>query len=218
MAVNTPLPAVTTSEPVSRRRNRKRTDVRGAILAVAVELFYRQGFSGTSVNEIVEEAGYTKGAFYHYFPSKQALLLEIHNEFVDYGITQGRNIVEGDHSPEEALRLLIRELLRQVGLYRAQMTIVLQEARYIPYDELPEAKQKRDDYEAIVVSIIERGINAKAFRGDLPSNRVISFGIMGMCVWAFQWLSAEGELPTDVIGEMYATIILDGLRATPLAG
>jgi hypothetical protein len=41
---------------------------------------------------------------------------------------------------------------------------------------------------------------------------------MGMCVWAFQWLSAEGELPTDVIGEMYATIILDGLRATPLAG
>ncbi|MGH3439983.1 MAG: TetR/AcrR family transcriptional regulator, partial [Sciscionella sp.] len=48
------------------------------LLAVATRLFADQGFERTSVQEIVNLAGVTKGALYHYFDSKDDLLSEIY--------------------------------------------------------------------------------------------------------------------------------------------
>jgi len=45
-----------------------------AILETAWQLFSEKGFDHTSVNDIVESAGISKGAFYHYFTSKNEML------------------------------------------------------------------------------------------------------------------------------------------------
>ena len=47
------------------------------ILDAAVKLFSTRGFSDASVDEICEQAGVSKGAFYHHFESKQALFLAL---------------------------------------------------------------------------------------------------------------------------------------------
>ena len=44
------------------------------ILEAALDLFFKKGYSATSINEITESVGLTKGAFYVHFKSKQALL------------------------------------------------------------------------------------------------------------------------------------------------
>lgn len=54
-----------------RTRNLERT--RAVILQVAFEEIFRKGFQGVSVNDIVERTDLTKGAFFHHFPTKQAL-------------------------------------------------------------------------------------------------------------------------------------------------
>jgi len=46
------------------------------ILAAAGRLFRQRGFHGVTVAEIMKEAGLTHGAFYGYFPSKEALIAE----------------------------------------------------------------------------------------------------------------------------------------------
>lgn len=43
------------------------------IVSAAWQLFYEQGFDNTTVDEIVELSGTSKGSFYHYFGSKDAL-------------------------------------------------------------------------------------------------------------------------------------------------
>lgn len=48
------------------------------LLAAATRLFAEQGYDRTSVQEIVEAAGVTKGALYHYFGSKEDLLHEVY--------------------------------------------------------------------------------------------------------------------------------------------
>ena len=44
------------------------------IVAAAWRLFYEQGYDNTTVDDIVEESGTSKGSFYHYFDGKDALL------------------------------------------------------------------------------------------------------------------------------------------------
>jgi AcrR family transcriptional regulator len=47
------------------------------ILEAAAEAFAEHGFAGTSLNDVIRAAGATKGGFYHHFPSKEALALEV---------------------------------------------------------------------------------------------------------------------------------------------
>jgi len=56
---------------------RRAQKTRDRILKAAEECFARGGYEATSVAEICERAGVTKGAFYHHFPSKQALFLAL---------------------------------------------------------------------------------------------------------------------------------------------
>ncbi len=61
---------------ILRKDNRKHE-----FISAALELFYRKGYENTTIKDIIEELGVTKGAFYHYFVSKEAIIIEIAREF-----------------------------------------------------------------------------------------------------------------------------------------
>ena len=47
------------------------------ITNTAEELFWMQGYEGASLNDLVKKAGLSKGAFFHYYPNKQAITIEV---------------------------------------------------------------------------------------------------------------------------------------------
>src|SRR6478609_4720554 len=53
------------------------SDARERILAAGAELFGRRSYASIGVAEICAAAGVPKGSFYYFFPSKQALALEV---------------------------------------------------------------------------------------------------------------------------------------------
>ena len=53
---------------------KKERNTKGKIIVAAWKLFYEQGYDNTTVEEIIEESGTSKGSFYHYFEGKDALL------------------------------------------------------------------------------------------------------------------------------------------------
>jgi AcrR family transcriptional regulator len=57
------------------------TNTREHIMGVAIRLFLQKNFKEVTMKEIVEKTGLSKGAFYHYFESKEKLFLEILNLF-----------------------------------------------------------------------------------------------------------------------------------------
>lgn len=54
------------------KKNERNT--KGKIITAAWDLFYEQGYEDTTVEEIIEQSGTSKGSFYHYFEGKDALL------------------------------------------------------------------------------------------------------------------------------------------------
>lgn len=53
---------------------KKARNTKGMIVNAAWKLFYRQGYDDTTVEEIIEASGTSRGSFYHYFEGKDALL------------------------------------------------------------------------------------------------------------------------------------------------
>ncbi|KGK90205.1 TetR/AcrR family transcriptional regulator [Clostridium sp. HMP27] len=55
-------------------------NTREHILDVTLKLFLQKSFKEVTLKEIVEKTGLSKGAFYHYFTSKEQLFLELVND------------------------------------------------------------------------------------------------------------------------------------------
>ncbi len=68
---------VTTSTPPGTARRPRREDVRAGVLAAASELFLAQGYQATTMDQVAERAGFTKGAVYSNFGGKPELLAQV---------------------------------------------------------------------------------------------------------------------------------------------
>src|ERR1700694_5155443 len=64
---NIPIPA--------DHRQRRRAELRERLFRAALDLFARQGFAETTVEDITNAADVGKGTFFNYFPSKDHLLI-----------------------------------------------------------------------------------------------------------------------------------------------
>jgi AcrR family transcriptional regulator len=63
--------------PSRRTRKEKQAETRKGLIDAAERVFIREGFAGSSVEKIAAEAGYTRGAFYSNFESKEQLFVEL---------------------------------------------------------------------------------------------------------------------------------------------
>ena len=102
-----PRPRLTRAE----RRARTRQD----LLDAAARVFIRRGFQGASIEAIAAEAGYTRGAFYSNFETKEQLFVELLQQRVYENYRDLLSRVPTDLSPVESLRWAVRELMESYG-------------------------------------------------------------------------------------------------------
>jgi len=93
---------ITTAEPqISARRQATRERV----LEAASEVFAERGFHGATVEDICERAGFTRGAFYSNFSSKDDLVLELSRRHAENLVERIRRASKREHATaEEVLR------------------------------------------------------------------------------------------------------------------
>ena len=80
------------------------SDARERILAAGADLFGRRSYASIGVAEICAEAGVPKGSFYYFFPSKQALALEVIDRHWDWQRGEWQRILSASAPIVDRLR------------------------------------------------------------------------------------------------------------------
>lgn len=78
------------------------------VLETALELFRRRGFARTTMRDIAEAAGLSLGAAYHYFRSKDALVLA----YYEWNQAEHERLVQAAYPPDAGLRTRLSSLFR----------------------------------------------------------------------------------------------------------
>lgn len=197
-----------------RTRSYDPVQTRASIIAAGLKLFKRDGFSATAVKDIADEAGVTKGAFYHHFGSKEDLLLLIHNDYLEYQLGVIEEVVAQDVSPTEQLRNMISAILHALDKYHENVTIFFQERRYLVGPKFDDVRKRRNDLEDVFRKLLTRGIEAGEFRKDMDI-AITGLGIIGMCAWSYQWYAPNGRLNLDDVARIFSELTLGGVLASP---
>jgi len=93
------------------------------IMNAAIKLFSHSGYDAASVADICKEAGVSKGAFYHHFPSKQSLFLEIVNQWLHgldehlFAAHSSENVPQTIISIAGSLGLIFQQAKGQLPMY-----------------------------------------------------------------------------------------------------
>src|SRR4030067_2961219 len=104
-------------------RSTAESATRDRILVAAVEVAARKGYHGAGVEDIVAASGTSKGAFYHYFASKQAIFLTLMDnlaEVVEQGVEAAISAEQGAMAKvEAALRVVVETAAEQRDLAKS---------------------------------------------------------------------------------------------------
>ncbi|HKH46540.1 MAG TPA: TetR/AcrR family transcriptional regulator [Thermoanaerobaculia bacterium] len=104
--------------PPRRTRKQKQAETRQRLIEAAEKVFLRRGLQGSSVEEITEEAGFSRGAFYSNFKSKQEVFVELlHVRVYDRMARLAEESWKQPGGPRERLRWGVERLR---GLYEEE--------------------------------------------------------------------------------------------------
>jgi len=95
---------------LSPRKIREREARKEEILTAAREVFFEKGFYSSTMEEIAHRAGFSKGAIYFYFKSKEEILIHINCNLMDTFQETLNNLISQEHSLEQVTETLLDNL------------------------------------------------------------------------------------------------------------
>lgn len=91
-------------------QRQRKISSREKIINTASDLFYRQGYYQTGINQIIEESGVAKATFYSNFKSKEELCIEYLRERDRIDTNATKDMIRGIEDPYEKYMSMIKGL------------------------------------------------------------------------------------------------------------
>lgn len=178
--------------------SRKGAETRQRVLDSAARLFSRRGYAGTSIRDISQACGLKAAAIYHYFASKEDLLLAVETEAFAQLTAIIDAAIKVDADPWERLESACTAHLEGVLRNREFINVTIRE---LPENHSALVRQKlrylREQYENIFRNLVnalplDKRHDASLFRLTL----------LGAMAWSMVWYRAELGPPGRLAAEM----------------
>lgn len=200
--------AAESTVPEASRRNR-----RDDVMAAAIEVFWRNGYSGASVQHVADQVGVLKGSLYHYIDSKEDLLFWILEDVHERSHHILNEVMELDIEPLERLRTYIERHVEWYLENVEEVTVFFRDWSYVSGERLELVTQRRRGYAKIIRDLIAE---AQA-RGDVDAGvdpKYASFFLLAAVNHVPDWYHKDqSDKPAD-IAAIYADFVFGALVGT----
>ncbi len=198
------------------------------VLEAAATVFMDRGFTATSVDDIAEVLGATKGRIYHYYRSKADIFLDLLNLAMTDLLERIRPIAaRTDLLPSERLRaaarmhalVMMTQSARSRVAVQATEMLLMQDVGAKQRAALEEFVRMRDEYEQCYAAMVEEGIAKGEFRAMPP--RLAAKPVLGALNWINMWFrpregqQAQGDPVVESIADQFADFVVAGLAVPP---
>ncbi len=165
------------------------------LLEKAIEVFAERGYQATTMDEIAERAGVSKGMLYIYFKNKEALFGAV---FRWFGKMTGEMMLEavaGVDDEAEQIRC-IAATWAEVALHHRDFVPLFLDfwaaasMKGMRNDYAEDLEAMYEEYRNMIIGIIEQGKSKGSFRKDVDSQAVAYLLVGGMDgIFIQSWLS-----------------------------
>ncbi|MCU1458116.1 MAG: TetR family transcriptional regulator [Actinomycetia bacterium] len=188
---------------------------RDEILHEASKLFAAKGISSTTVREIGDAVGMLSGSLYHHFPSKDAMVTEIINGYLDDLQARYARVAALNLAPIERLETLILESFKSVELDPEACEIYQNEYNYLrTIPALSNLGQRAKEIQNAWIDTLEEGAARGIFRPDIDAP--VCYRFIGNAIWpTARWPRAGRSTPIDHLVRECTTLFMRGLELNP---
>jgi TetR/AcrR family fatty acid metabolism transcriptional regulator len=207
--------------PTETRRERQKAMHRREILEAAKRVFAKKGFAATTIDEIAQEAEFSKGAMYGYFEGKEDLFFSLIQEKSDEVEGRFREVVASSGDPATKIRDLVETYLTFFEEDRDFFQIIASEHPRLgvkTHSRLTENMRKRYIRNlGLIEQVMQAGVSAGALKDIEP--RLLATGLVGI-IHAFtaQWILIGGKEPLTKMKPVILALFLNGARGTTERG
>ncbi len=147
------------------RRSLLESETRSRLIQAALSVFASRGYHGATVDDIVAASQSSKGAFYHYFPSKQGIFLGLLNKLADLIETGVEAAIEQEKGALAKVEMALRIVFEVAAEQRDLARVLLIEAVALG----SEFEQSRLGIHRRFAALIQRHLDHAVAEGSIPS-------------------------------------------------
>jgi AcrR family transcriptional regulator len=172
----------------------------------AAKVFAEQGYDQTTMQDLASSMGLATGAMYHYFGSKEQLLIKICDQLMEPLLSRARAVMLRDEPPRDQLRELIHLWVANVIEYRDHMLVFQQERHAI--ESGSQWRGVRDSRKAFE-RLVEHALDEAGATGPAGvDRRLVLVALLGMVNHTAQWYRSRGRLTPEEIADGYLDLVL----------
>ena len=193
-----------TRPALQERYDRRRAEM----VYAAAKVFADRGYDQTTMQDLASSMGLATGAVYHYFGSKEQLLINICDQLMEPLLSRAREITLGDGPPREKLRSLVRLWVANVIEHRNHVLVFQQERHAI--ESGAQWRGVRDSRKAFE-RLVEHALDAADATGPADLDKRLALAaLLGMVNHTAQWYQPRGRLRPTQIADGYLSLLLAG--------
>jgi AcrR family transcriptional regulator len=195
----------------SRKSNRRKTQssdppvgTRSRIDNGAAELFFLNGYDGTSMRDLARRVGLQPSSLYGHVKSKQELLFRVMDRLMDKVLAGAREALSGIGEPSEQVRRLVRANVCQPG--PSETALLQSELRNLRPRYRAEIARKQREYRELWSRVLRDGVDRGIFKIKEPGLAFLA--IDGALTHVERWFNPNGRLSRGEVADVFADWIL----------
>jgi AcrR family transcriptional regulator len=179
------------------------------LLEAGIDLFVAKGYTGTSIRDIATAHGTSISNIYHYFGSKEGLLIAILQCLSAKLLEALREIPDSCSDPLEGLKRLVTNHIRLCFENLNGTKIFLLDAEHFS----PEGNKVSREIQLKVLEIYVRQLGLLAEAGIIKKRnlKVMAFNILACINWQMRWYRPKGPLTPDEVCQEILSFVLHGV-------